>query len=159
MGYHLSLCVAQISCKTTLDEDSSCLKMTIANLYENSPVILKSNSVQTKEIETSQLFSDEKVQLFVDKRKLLEITLYFYDKNKIEQKNINIRISDKILQENAIAPLDSVSFTFYCLRMYEISNIRKLEVRISVPYTVLDGKTLEGRYESSDYVYLPSLEK
>src|SRR5690554_4233188 len=95
---HFSVCMAQVTCKTVYDKESSGFKMTITNLYEDRSVILISNSEKAKETEIVKSFSGEKKIRSIDGNKLLEITLFFYEENENMLRNILVRVSDKKLQ-------------------------------------------------------------
>lgn len=159
IGLHFSICVAQITCKTSLDTNCLYLRMTITNLYENSPVILRADNMRLNAIETSQSLSDERKNTYIDKSKLIEATIYFYNENGKTHKNVNIRISDKELQENEIAPLDSVNCIFYCLDCQDISKTSEIEVHISIPYSTIYEKAIDGYYYCVEKISLSSLEE
>jgi hypothetical protein len=147
--------MAQITGKTVYDKKDSSLKMTITNLYEDRSVMLMSKIKKNREIEVKGAFSGQ-TWTYINGDKLFEIRLYFYDENQNEIKDVHLRISDKKLQENPIAPSDSVCYAIFRLDP-EDNMPRKIRIWTSISYSTVDGDIFGGRYECTEDVYLSSL--
>lgn len=153
VGIHFSVCTAQITCKIIHDKESSSLKMTITNLYEDSPVILKVDSMKP-DIEELQSFSEERIVARVDRSRLLDIELLFSREKERSEKRINMRVSDRKLYESAIAPLDSVTCFLLYITPEEIERFPKLRTSVSIPYSTVDGRIFDGRYRNTELINL-----
>lgn len=154
ISIHFSICMAQLTCKITFDRESSNLKATICNLFEDKSVLLKSNNTTKKGLEAIESFSGTKILSKIDGNKIIRMTLLFYDHIENVQRNVDVHISDRKLQENAIAPLDSVSFLIFCLDPVELDLLHKIKISVSIPFSTVDGTIPEGLYDLNKDIYL-----